>query len=530
MPLVSSVPMTRTIVSRPLAGQMNSEQAENISIHHSPDMENCSVRGGLLLKRPGYSQFPAAHAAMDGVICGLFSTQDEENSTHFYAVTPNSLYKYDTATETWIKQTGAALSGGGGLVSFENSQNSLVWSDGVYAVQRIPFNSVNYAALSVNCPPARHLTRFANRLYLGYTVESGATKPFRVRRPVAADHTNWTGVGSGFTDLDEFPHQIRGIKKLGARMVVYTEQVIHIASRTEIAAAPARFDVQAADVGLLGPHTLQGWRDEHFFLGTDDFYSFNGAQPQELSIPVRDTLFDSLNPGAVLRNFALRRFDTKEYISFLCTSASTTVNTVWVYNKQRQIWYPWSVGGGSVSGPRSGCSHRLDDTATIDELVGTIDAQDWEFDTRDLESQYPAMLTGHNDGKVYLWSTQYKSDAGVAITARWTSKDFTAQDIDPSLANNKLTLKTILVSYLDQGETFNLQFSYSVDGGASWTSADTVTFTTSGGTTRRLNKLVSHQITGNKVRFKIEQTSTSEAFAIISFHVELEALSAPLYT
>lgn len=525
MPLVQQVPMVRTKLCRPIAGQYNFDPAEEISFHHSPDMSNCSVESGMLVKRPGYTQFPAAAAALDGAIVGLFSTQDDENNTYFYAVTPTSVYKYDTATVAWVKLTGAALSGGGGLVWFENSQNSAVFSDGVYQVQKISFALGSYAALNANCPPARSLTRFANRLYLGYTVELGVTKPYRVRRSVASDHTDWTGVGSGFSDLDEFPYQVRGIRKLGSRMAVYAECAIHLATRTEIAGAPARFDIQAADVGLLAPHTLVGWRDEHFFLGTDDFYKFNATTAEELSLPVRDILFSQLNPGAVLRMFALARFDTKEYIAFLCTSSQSVPDIAWVFNKQRAIWYPWTV-----SGPKCGCSHRLDDTATIDELIGTIDEQDWEFDTRDLESQYPAMLTGHSNGKVYLWSTQYKSDAGAIISSRWTSKDFTARDVDESLCNNKVTLKTIIVSYQDQGEDFSLLFSYSIDGGASWTSADTVTFTSAGGTTRMVDKLISHQVTGNKIRFKIEQASASESFSIASFHIELEALDAPLYT
>jgi hypothetical protein len=459
-------------------------------------------------------------------VLGLYSTQDDENSTYFYAVTLTKVYRWNSGTEVWDELTGTALTGTAlTSISFETSQNSVCFANGMDKIKQISFAAGTFADLNAGAPITRYITRFANRLYAAYTIESGDSKPFRIRRPVASDHTDWTGVGSGFTDLDEFPYQVRGIKKLGSRMATYTERSIYLASRTEIAAAPARFDIQAADVGVYSPHTLIGWGSEHLFLGMDDFYSFNGVQPVELALPVRDTIFETLNPGGLLRNFSLARYESKEYISFLCTGANTVPDTVWVYNKQRQIWYPWSV-----SGAKCGTAHRLDDTATIDELVGTIDEQAWEFDTRDLESQYPAMLTGHSNGKVQLWSTQYKSDDGAVISCRWMSKDFTARDIDQQFSNNKVTLKSIAVTYQDQGASFSLLFSYSVDGGATWTSADTVTFTTVGGTTRILNKLVTHQVTGNRVRFKFTQESATESFAIQSFHVELEALSAPLYT
>lgn len=521
--LVPSLPLTRTVVSRPVMGQFNAEPAEEISVHHSPDMLNCSVEGGMLVKRPGYLQFGGT---LSEAVLGLYSTQDDENNTHLFAVTLTKVYKWNSGTEVWDLLTGTPLTGTSlSSISFETSQNSMVFANGVDKIQVVDFAGTTWATLNANAPIARYITRFANRLYASFTVESGDTKPYRVRRPVASDHTNWTGVGSGFTDLDEFPHFIRGMKKLGTRMVVYTERSIIMAARTEIAAAPARFDIIVGDVGNYSPMTLVGWRDEHFFLGTDDFYRFNGVQPVEMAMPVRDTIFSTLNPGGLLRNFAVARYDTKEYIAFLCTGSNTVPDSVWVYNKQRQVWYPWAV-----SGAKCGAAHRLDNTITIDELVGTIDEQNWEFDTRDLESQYPAMLTGHSDGKVHLWSTQYKSDNGTAISCRWTSKDFTARDVSPEFANNKVTLKGIAVSYLDQGADFSLIFSYSTDGGATWTSGDTVTFSTAGGTTRVLDKFITRQVTGNKIRFKFEQTSASQGFSIISFHVILEALTTALYS
>jgi hypothetical protein len=526
MPLAQAVPFLRTIHLRPIGGQNNHDPAEELNPAQSPDMANLTVRSGLLLKRPGYAQLPAGGSAFATEVIGVYSTQDTENNTYLYAVTHTKVYRYNSVTEVWDEITGAGLAGGSlNMVSFENSQNSVIFANGVDKIQRIDFAGGTYATLNANAPICRYITRFANRVYAGFTIEGGATKPFRVRRSVASDHTDWVGIGSGFTDLDEFPYQIRNLKKLGTRLGVYTERSLILATRTEIAAAPARFDLTICDVGNYSPFTLQGWRDEHIFMGTDDFYSWSGTQPQELSLPVRDTIFDTINPGALFRNFALVRYDTKEYISFLCTTASTTPNIAWVYNKERGIWYPWTV-----STARCGCEHRLDNTQTIDELIGTIDEQDWEFDTRDLESQFPVMLTGHIDGKVYIWSNQYRTDNGAIISCRWTSKDFTARDIDPSLANKKVTLKNLVVSYQDKGASFTLQFQYSTDGGASWTPTDSVVFTSTGSTSRMLDQLVTHQVTGNRVRFRILHESDSEVFALSSFHVDLEAIEAPLYS
>jgi hypothetical protein len=226
-----------------------------------------------------------------------------------------------------------------------------------------------------------------------------------------------------------------------------------------------------------------------------------------------------------LRNFAVARYDTKEYISFLCTGAAIVPNVAWLFNKQREVWYPWSTTGAKCA-----AEHRLDDTFTIDELIGTIDEQLWEFDTRLYEAQYPAMLTGHEDGKVYLWSFDIKNDAGSDIQCRWTSKDFTARDVHDQFANNKVTLKHLVVSYRDQGAPFTLDFEYSVDGGGSWGSADTILFDSAGTSTKMLDKFITRQVTGNKVRFRFRHASNIEGFSIVSFHVSLEVVDAPLYT
>ena len=123
--------------------------------------------------------------------------------------------KYDFATNTWNALTGTALTGGDTQwFSFETSQNSIVFCQGVDKIQRHDISTVStaYAVLNANAPITRYLTRFANRLIAAYTIEGGVSKPFRIRRPVADDHTNWTGSGSGFTDQTEYPFQLRGIR------------------------------------------------------------------------------------------------------------------------------------------------------------------------------------------------------------------------------------------------------------------------------------------------------------------------------
>lgn len=479
----------------------------------SPDMLNCYVFEGTLRKRFGFSQFPSAHAAIGTTVTGLYSTQDDEDNTHLIATHNTGVAKWNAGS--WDVITGTALTGGTEPMDFETSQNSIVFSQGVDAVNRhdISTASTVYAVLNASCPPARYLTRFTDRLVLGYTEESGNTKPYRIRRSISGNHADWTGTGSGFTDMTEYPYEIRGLKKLGDRMAIYSRSSIHIATKTGIAAAPYTIDIVTGSVGLLSARSVQEFpgAPAHIFLGNDDVYIFNGANVRPVAVNVRDLIYTSLSPEAFRRNFSTRLTDTQEMLFFVATGANTDPDTVWAYNYGRDIWYPWSVSGMTCA-----TLHRNDDTTTIDELVGTIDAQLWTFDSRVLLNAFPILLTGRNDGKIYSWRSTYLSDNGAAIACRWTSRDFEHDDLDPGSAPSQITLRSLGVTYLNTGAVCTLQVSYSVNGGETWQGPFPLTLPIGTG---GVQEAVQHkQVTGKRIRFRIENTTTNEAFYILEFN------------
>ena len=494
-------------------GMNTFDPPEDLNLGESPDMMNCMVYNGLLRKRPGYTQFGSD--SLPSAVLGLFSTQNDADATFLYGFHLTGAQKYNAGSGAWDEVVGTALTGtGDNLFSIQNSQSSIVFSQGIDPVKLITFASpLTYAGLNANAPAAKYLERFVNRLFLAHTLESATVKPYRVRRSVNGDHTDWVGVGSGFTDLLEFPYHIRGMKKLASALIVYTWEAIYIGTRTEIPAAPVRFDPLATDVGLLAAHTLRGRNLFHWFLGNDDFYelSFSGVAP--IGGPIRDTVFEEISAAQLHRAFSIRVPDTREYITFLCTVGQTIPDKAWVFNYGRRIWYPWSV-----SGPRSACLHRLDNTSTWD-MSGTWDEQIGPWDSSIYGQSFPAMLTGHEDGKVYQWSKQELGDNGTPIPCRWCSKDLTCKDIDKELQDLQVTLNTLVINYQGQGSVAYLNVSFSIDGGITWSSPDVVTLLAGSG---EKTVVLDHQTTGNKVRFRLEQTSATTGFVIQSIGVDLE--------
>jgi hypothetical protein len=506
---------------RPIEGMFADVPGQEIPPGGSPDMLNCIVRGETLRKRPGYSQFGDQ---VDGdPILGLFSTQDESDTTQLIGVHKDGVDKHTVGTDAWTavgSAFGTSITGDH-LPTFAVSQNLFVIAQGDDKIQvtNTIANPTTVLDLNSGAPIAQFIARFADRLYAAFTNESSNDKPFRVRRPVASDHTDWTGVGSGFNDLAEFPYHIRGLAKHGAQLIVGTEEAIWLATRTGIAGAPARFDPVVTGVGIKSGHTLRSRGTDHAFLGTDNFYLFQGSGVRAIGNRIRDLVFNVLNVNKLRINFSIMKPDSQEYLTFLCTGSSPIPDSVWAWHWGKNIWYPWSVNG-----PRCATIHRLDATRIWSGLIGSWAEQTWEWGASADQTDYPAMLTGHENGYAYQWDESFLSDAGSAIPCRWTSKDFTAEDL--GVRGRQLTLKTLQIVYKDTGTQFSLGVSCSTDGGATW---GTVTIVTAGGGVAGYRSaFVYKQVTGDRIRWRITNSTTDETFQVILFNAEFESRGMPL--
>jgi hypothetical protein len=494
------------------------EQAQNLDPSQSPDMQNFQVYQGVLRKRPGFQPYPRGLTSMGGRVCGLYSTHDVNDKSYLFAAWEDGIVLYDALARVWNPLTGTALTGlNTDLFSWATSQAKVAFSQGVDPVQIIDLvTPTSYARLSVDCPAAKYMTRFADRLFLGFTVEATIPKPFRVRWPVNNDHTNWTGIGSGFRDTGEEPNFVRNILKLQNSLGVYTERSIWLGERTGAATAPTRYTLVASDVGLYSARTLVGFRESHFFLGPDNFYLFNGGAPTAIGEAVRDAVFSELNPESLNNSWSTILSDTQEYLTFCCTGDRNYPSKIWAFNYGRNIWYPWVAQRHTC-----GATHRLDATVRIDDLIDTIDAQTWLLDDVFNSNAYPSLLTGHTNGLIYRWSNSFPSDDGIAIDAYWTSKDLTADDVSEGFSHHFVRIKKVGVSYRDPGSVFTLLFSFSTNGGRSWSAEEAVTMggTSTGG---HGDATWFREITDKRVRIKFRNNSASETPLLTKLFFDME--------
>jgi len=506
---------------QPIGGVHLNVPADAIPEGGSPDMNNCFIDGNTLAKRPGYEQWGSGAVHASERVTGIFSVQAEDDTTHLFVTSQTQLKKY--AGSNWSAAfSGPALSGGNEkLFDWTVSQNAVCFCQGSNQVLRVPFSGTTYAILDTNCPPAYFLTRYADRLFLGYTVESGQPKPFRARRSVNGDDTDWTGIGSGFTDLSEFPYHIKGISKHGSSMIVATESAIWTGTRTSNAGAPVQFFPITTDVGVYAQYTLIGRGQDHLFLGDDNIYGLSGTTAVPIGERVRDTIFAILNVNKKHMDFSAVKVDSQEWLLFLCTGENEVPDTAWVWHWGKDAFYPWSVNG-----PLCATIHRMDASRAWDDLTTTWAATTWEWASTAMQTNYPALITGHSDGKAYRWSEEFMSDAGTAIDCRWTSRDFGSDDLGAG-PGHKVTLRQVAITYRDTGSPCTLKFYFSSDGGSSWAGPYPVTF--GGGTEGYKTTNLWHQTTGDRIRFKIENNTADETFRISAFNLEFEVRGAQLY-
>jgi hypothetical protein len=305
-------------------------------------------------------------------------------------------------------------------------------------------------------------------------------------------------------------------------LAVYTEGGIFVATKTGAITGPAQFDLVVRDLGLFSPHTVQSYNTLHFLLGTDNAEVFNGIQLTAIEQGIRSTIFTLLNPLASLRNFSILNYETQEYALFVATGGNVTADTAWVYNWARNVAYPWKFPFVTLT---AATVHHLIFSPTIAQLVGQIGAQTWTIGAQLASQTFPNILLGCSDGHIVQLSNIFLGDRGETeikpINCRWTSKDYTARDVGEEFAAHQVTINKIGVTYVDNGAPCTLQFSFSTNRGVSWQGPYPLTM---GGVVNGAvdDKQLTQQVTGKRVRFKIENNTLNELPQIVAFYPELE--------
>jgi len=147
---------------------------------------------------------------------------------------------------------------------------------------------------------AQLVRSFLGFLVLLSTTESGNPLPQRVRWSVFGQPENWTndvnGNGqAGWNDLDDDVGFILWAEVLNNYLAIYKERSIYLMQY--VGGTPIfSFQRVISGVGLLAQRGVADLGDEHAFVGSDNFYTFNGISISPIGNNIRNFFYQDLDP------------------------------------------------------------------------------------------------------------------------------------------------------------------------------------------------------------------------------------------
>lgn len=476
----------------------------------SPLIRNFFWSDGTLAKRPGTTKIGSS---LNGIVLGGGIFYLRSGGTYTIAITKNKVYYYNAGV--WTEITGGT---GASLTSDDYHPFSVaVWpftdrfcfSQGVDQIHYIPSTAASYEDLSASAPPAYVLQVFNNRLNLFRTYESSDLKAQRHRYCINGDITDWTGVGSGYKDLNDNDDFIMNALRLGGTMFAYKERSITRITPTGYAATPFQYDQGwVRGRGLFASRSLASNGSVHFGLFNDGVFSYDGSQFKAIGFRRVDrAILDNTNVDRLQMATSYYLPKWQSYILGVPTGGENSANIFYVYHEPSETWTSFTFNGnvGVIF------EHSTAASTTVDGTPGTIDEQNYAFDSVFAQVRSGLFLIGMADGSICNLDINNRNDQSSAIPLEWQSKDY---KIDGP--RRKVTLAGLGVEYVDLGmATINVE--YSRNGGNTWTTGKNLAIgLNSDGSTKVA--WAWFVVTDTKVRFRVRNVNNNENVKIVAFH------------
>lgn len=178
------------------------------------------------------------------------------------------------------------------------------------------------------------------------------------------DQTNWTpaiATQAANGRLLDTPGPVRAGRRLGGDIVAYKERSMYLG---RYVGAPIiwAWTLIPGEIGALSQEAVVDIGTAHVFMGTDDFYIFDGTRPAPIGASLREWFFARIDPSYYYRVQSLH--DRKNAVAywFYPTVGSGGVLTSWVaYHYKANKW-----GSGTLS--IEAASEYLNGAITYDNI------------------------------------------------------------------------------------------------------------------------------------------------------------------
>lgn len=229
----------------------------------------------------------------------------------------------------------------------EESWEFAVFNNKVIAVS---FNSVSQSytlgtstlfanlATSALTPQARHVAAVLRFVILGNVQEAGINYPNRVRWSAIDNEVDYDQSATTLSDWQDLPDAgwVQKIVSGGDYALVICERAIY---RMDFIGAPEVFQFTLVDKnrGTIAPGSVVSWGRFTFFLDTDGFYQFDGAQSVGISHGKNSKWFQD-NENADARHLISAAIDPERSIVMWAFAAGSSATP------DRLLLYHWPSG------------------------------------------------------------------------------------------------------------------------------------------------------------------------------------------
>jgi hypothetical protein len=310
----------------------------------SPDivgvLTNCS---GVVPTLRGMKGAPtpasAGMATLDATCQGAALLTKLDGTTRLIAGTGKKLQEAGASTWTNVSRAATYTAGSTARWRFAQQENVSFAANGADTLQA----SVSTGAFScVAGAPVAAIVETVGKFVFAFNTSANA---HGIQWSALGDYTDWTAAVStqaGSDTLEETPGGITAGRRFGNVIVVYKKNSMFLG----INVGPPniwQFDLIPGSAGALSQEVVVniGTPDnpKHIFMGEDDFYVFDGAQPRPIGTNrVRSQVFGELLQSVYYASTALHDKRNSLVYFYYPTTDSPKPNKCVVYNYRSDKW------------------------------------------------------------------------------------------------------------------------------------------------------------------------------------------------
>lgn len=345
----------------------------------------------------------------------------------------------------------------------DTANDRVIFTNGTDAIQKFtPSGGGTVTALgglaAINVNTCKTLEIFNNTLFLGFTRESGANKPYRVRNSDIGAFEIWNAGAAGFQDFFDVDEDIKRLIKLGPFLLAYRAGSIRRGEWTGIATNLVDWNTMVSDRGITSHDSVINIEGVHFCIDETGIYEYDaGFTTRSVVENAFNLLFgvdSQISKPSLLRIFAFYVKGLRE-LFFLWPVGNDNYPTriarlklpkrSWTVREFTREVSGWGIFEATASKSWSG-------------LTGTWAEQDFIWSSRVIQSTAPSiLLCGAVDLQVYEYDFFNTTDDGTTISWSWTSKNFFSSEIE---------IRVDSISFSARGSLVTIE--YSTDRGQNW--------------------------------------------------------------